>query len=279
MDDHSSTGSIRTSSRDEMAHSSNGYASAASKAEGNKKNKREEKKARAKASQVDTELGPQTVNMVRPPKEVSDYELLQRFQSGDEDGYVELYLRHQAEVFTFALRLAGGDRDFASDLFQETFIKVYRKAHTFRPVATASGIESTNVLGWLYTIVRTTYLNHKRRRTLVGLDDSHNDVQSTDRSMNPEFREEQSTLRERVEAAIFSLPVEIREPFILREFDGLSYQEISEQLNITLGAVRQRIYRAKLAMREQLWDLVNEDSIAANEELRMTSEELNSTKE
>lgn len=192
----------------------------------------------------------QPVNMVRPPKEVQDHELLQQFTKGNEEAYVELYLRRQAEVYTFCLRLAAGDRDLASDLFQETFIKVFRKAHTFR--------EGTNVLGWLYTIVRTTYLNHKRKRALVGIDDSHEELQSTDRSMHPEFREEQATLKERVERAIANLPVEIREPFILREFDGFSYQEISEQLNLTMGGVRQRIYRAKLAMREELWDLVHD---------------------
>ncbi len=190
------------------------------------------------------------INMVRPPKEVPDHELLERFQHGDEDCYVELYIRRQAEVFTFALRLAGGDHDLASDVFQETFIKVYRKAHTFR--------EGTNVLGWIYTIVRTTFLNHRRQRTLVGLENA-SDVASRDRTLAPEFREEQSTLRERVEAAILALPIEIREPFVLRECDGLSYRDISEQLNITHGAVRQRIYRAKLAMRETLWDLVQEE--------------------
>src|SRR4051812_8409366 len=60
----------------------------------------------------------QHVNIVRPPGEVEDHELLKRFQQGDEDGYVELYLRRQAEVYTFCLRLAQGDADFASDLFQ-----------------------------------------------------------------------------------------------------------------------------------------------------------------
>ena len=192
----------------------------------------------------------QKIDMVRPPIEVPDHELLQRFQQGDEEGYVELYLRRQAEIYTFCLRLASGDRDFASDLFQETFIKVFRKAHTFH--------EGTNVLGWLYTIVRTTYLNHKRQRSLVGLDESHENIQSNDRSLHPEFREEQATIKERIERAILNLPIEIREPFILREFDGFSYPEISGQLNISLGAVRQRIYRAKQAMREELWDLVKE---------------------
>ncbi|HEY3875491.1 MAG TPA: sigma-70 family RNA polymerase sigma factor [Candidatus Kapabacteria bacterium] len=208
----------------------------------------------------DKQVASQKMNMVRPGKEVTDEMLLERFQNGDEEGYVELYLRRQAQVYTFALRLAGGDRDLASDLFQETFIKVYRKAHTFRVVTSKEGERGTNVLGWLYTIVRTTYLNHKRQRTLVGLDDTAAEIPSTDRSLAPEFREEQATLKARVESAIHRLPAEIREPFVLREFDGLSYEEISKELNITLGAVRQRIYRAKLAMREELWDLVHDDT-------------------
>jgi RNA polymerase sigma-70 factor (ECF subfamily) len=194
----------------------------------------------------------EAVNMVRPPAEVPDHELLARYVAGNEEAYVELYLRRQAEVYTFCLRLASGDRDFASDLFQETFIKVFRKAHTFR--------EGTNVLGWLYTIVRTTYLNHKRKRQSILIDEKHEQIASTDRAMQPEYREEQSTIKERVERAISNLPVEIREPFILREFDGFSYSEIAEQLGLTLGGVRQRIYRAKLAMREELWDLVHDDS-------------------
>jgi RNA polymerase sigma-70 factor (ECF subfamily) len=206
------------------------------------------------------------INMVRPGKEIEDHVLLHRFAEGNEEAYVELYLRRQAEVYTFCVRLSKGDRDLASDIFQETFIKVYRKAHTFR--------EGTNVLGWLYTIVRTTYLNHMRRRTLVGLDESHDNLQSTDRSMNPEFREEQSTLKERVERAIANLPIEIREPFVLREFDGFSYQEIAEQLNLTLGGVRQRIYRAKQAMREELQDLVDDpgDSKGSRDTSRTTQE-------
>jgi RNA polymerase sigma-70 factor (ECF subfamily) len=191
------------------------------------------------------------VNIVRPSKEVADHELLKRFQDGDEDGYVELYLRRQAEVYTFCIRLAQGDSDLASDLFQDTFLKVYRKAHTFH--------EGTNVLGWLYTIVRTTFLNHKRKRTFVTLDQGHENIATSDRSMHPEFHHEQKTIRERVEHAIARLPIEIREPFMLREFDGFSYQEISDHLSITLGAVRQRIYRAKQAMREELWDLVQDD--------------------
>ena len=193
---------------------------------------------------------PLEINITRPSPEVPDHELLRRFAKGDQEAFVELYLRRQAEVFTFCMRLSPGDPDLASDLFQETFIKVYRKAHTFRV--------GTNVLGWLYTIVRTTYLNHKRRRTLLPLEEVAGHLASTDRSLHPEHRHEQLTVKERVERAIAHLPLEIREPFILREFDGFSYQEIADQLGISLGGVRQRIYRAKQTMRLELRDLVED---------------------
>lgn len=186
-------------------------------------------------------------------REQADHELIAEFQKGEERGFVALYVRRQAEVYTFCLRLAAGDRDLASDVFQDTWIKVYRKAHTFR--------EGTNVLGWMYTIARTTFLNHRRQRTNVSLDDEHAVLVSTDRSMHPEYPTEQATLKLRVEEAIATLPLELRDPFILREFDGFSYVEIAEQLSITHGAVRQRIYRAKQALRELLVDLVEDDEL------------------
>ena len=187
-----------------------------------------------------------------PTREVDDVELIQRFQSGDEDGFVELYVRRQAEIYTYCLRLSEGDKDLASDIFQETFVKVWRKADQFR--------EGTNVLGWLYTIAKTTWLNHKRRRIHDSIEEErHAMLPVTDRTMQPEFGLEQNTLREKVEGAIQKLTVELREPFCLREFDGYSYQEISEMLHITMGATRQRIYRAKQALREYLWEFVHDD--------------------
>jgi RNA polymerase sigma-70 factor (ECF subfamily) len=195
-----------------------------------------------------------TIPSGRGKPEAADHELLKLFQDGDEKGYVELYVRRQAELYTYCLRLTAGDRDLSSDIFQDVWIKVYRKAHTFR--------EGTNVLGWLYTIAKTTFLNHRRQRSHVSLDDQHEWIESSDRSMHPEFRTEQQTIKTRVEDAIARLPLEIREPFILREFDGFSYVDIAQQLSITHGAVRQRIYRAKQAMREMLVDLIDDGPMA-----------------
>jgi hypothetical protein len=78
----------------------------------------------------------------------SDVELIEAFQEGDERAYAELYVRRKSEVYTFCLRMLGGDADAASDAFQEVFIKVYEKGDTFR--------DGTNVMGWLYMIARNT---------------------------------------------------------------------------------------------------------------------------
>ena len=77
-------------------------------------------------------------------------------------------------------------------------------------------------------------------------------IESSDRSMHPEYHSEQESLRNALEHAIASLSMEIREPFMLHEFEGFSYKEIADQLAITLGATRQRIYRAKQELREML---------------------------
>ncbi len=174
----------------------------------------------------------------------SDLELLTAFCGGDERAFAELYVRRKSEIYTFCMRMLDGDPDAASDAFQETFIKVYEKANTFR--------EGTNVLGWLYMIARNTCLNvHRAKRPIESIE-GHLELQSQDRRMNPEFREEQTFLRQMLEQAIMQLPSEFREPFILREFDGFSYAEIAKLTSATLGVTKIRIHRAKQKMRELL---------------------------
>src|SRR4051812_46504080 len=72
----------------------------------------------------------------------SDLELLTAFRAGDERAFAEFYTRYKAEIYTFCLRMLGGDSAEAGDAFQETFIKVYEKIDTFR--------YGENVRGWLY---------------------------------------------------------------------------------------------------------------------------------
>jgi RNA polymerase sigma-70 factor, ECF subfamily len=180
----------------------------------------------------------------------SDVELIQAFQTGDERAYAELYVRRKSEVYTFCLRMLGGDADAASDAFQDVFIKVYEKGDTFR--------DGTNVMGWLYMIARNTCLNVHRAKKPNDTIENHQSLMSNDRTLAPEFGQEQSFLRDMLEKAIASLPEEFREPFILREFDGFSYSEIAEMTGTTLAITKVRIHRAKQKMREILRPYLHE---------------------
>lgn len=181
----------------------------------------------------------------------TDLELLLSFQQGDERAFVELYQRRKAELYTFCLRMLGGDRDMASDAFQETFIKVYEKADTFK--------SGTNVLGWLFMIARNTCLNVYRTKRPQETLEYHPGLESQDRSLAPEYRQEQEFLRELLENALAALPQEFREPFVLREFDGFSYTEIAEMTGTTLAMTKVRIHRAKMRMREILRPYLHEE--------------------
>jgi RNA polymerase sigma-70 factor (ECF subfamily) len=180
----------------------------------------------------------------------SDVELLDRFLSGEEPAFAELYGRHKQQVYTYCARMLGGDQDLASDAFQEVFIKVYEKAWQFR--------EGTNVTGWLLMIARNTCLNVFRARKPNDCIDDHAELESSDRSLAPEFGEEQHFLRAKLEQAIAELPAEYRDPLVLREFDGLGYAEIAKIMGTTLPVIKVRIYRAKQKLREILRPYVAE---------------------
>jgi len=179
----------------------------------------------------------------------SDLELWHSFQnSGDERAFAELYNRHKADIYTYCLRMMSGDPDKASDIFQEVFIRAFEKSEQFRT--------GTNVAGWLYMIARNMCLNTHRNvhpvERLDGPDASLASLASTDRSLAPEYDEEQHFLRRKLEEALAQLPLEFREPFMLREFDGFTYREIAAMTGITMGMTKVRIYRAKQRMRELL---------------------------
>jgi len=176
---------------------------------------------------------------------LADVELLEAFRARhDEAAFAELYRRHKAEIYTYCLRMMAGDRDKASDVFQEVFIKAFEKSSQFR--------EGTNVVGWIYMIARNLCLNTIRNERPTESLDSQETLVSIDRSLAPEYDEEQHFLRRKLEEALATLPVEFREPFILREFDGFTYREIAEMTGTTLGMTKVRIYRAKQRMRELL---------------------------
>jgi RNA polymerase sigma-70 factor (ECF subfamily) len=190
-------------------------------------------------------------NGFAPPKGLSDVELLEAFRKGNERAFAELYTRYKAEIYTFCLRMLAGDSAEAGDAFQETFIKVYEKAATFTYGA--------NVRGWLYMIARNVALNVYRSKRPEETIELHRGLESTERHLSPDFYGEQRSLREALEHAISKLPIEFREPFVLREFDGLGYPEIADITGATLSLVKIRIHRAKQRLRKMLAPLLAEE--------------------
>ena len=180
---------------------------------------------------------------------LEDGELLRLFQSGDEQAFYVLFDRRHKEIFTHCYRMCSGDVEKANDAFQDTFVKVFTRSDRFT--------DSANGRAWLYRIATNTCLNqirYDKRHPHESLDVT---VSSVDRSMQPDFETEQDSLRLALEAAVAKLPIELREPFLLRELEDFSYEDAAAQLGITIAACRQRVYRAKQMLREELEDVVS----------------------
>lgn len=181
----------------------------------------------------------------------ADGELLLAFQSGNERAFAELYQRRHLEIYRFILHFLHGDEDMAADMFQETFIKVYKNAHTLR--------DSNTVRSWMYTIARNSCLNLlKRNGRQVRLNEQHETIVDDD-FIAPDEALERSSMHEALDQAIKALPENQREAVILREFEGLSYSEIAEATHTNVGIIRQRLWRAKQSLRTALADRFSEE--------------------
>ena len=179
---------------------------------------------------------------------LEDSELLTLFQSGEENAFYTLFERRQKEIYSHCFRMCARDGEKANDAFQDTFVKVFTRKALFT--------DATNGRAWLYRIATNTclnYLRYDKRHPREALDENLN---SRDPQMQPDFATEQDALRNSLESAIAELPMELREPFLLREIDEFSYEDAAAQLGITVPACRQRVYRAKQLLREALEEVV-----------------------
>ena len=183
---------------------------------------------------------------------LEDADLLRRFQAGDETSYYVLFERRYKEIYTHCFRMCSRDAEKASDACQDTFIKVFTRKDLFA--------DATNGRAWLYRIASNTCLNQLRYDRRHPTDVLEENVNSFDPQMQPDFSSEQDSLRSSLESAVAKLPIELRESFLLREMEEFSYEDASEQLGITVAACRQRVYRAKQILREELEDLVTEET-------------------
>ena len=187
--------------------------------------------------------------------EVSDLELVERVQKGDKASFDILVLRYQHKVIKLILRYVR-DAAEAQDVAQEAFIKAYRALPNFRG--------DSAFYTWLYRIAINTAKNslvaRKRRPLDYDLDlqdpEQHamqSKLQDTD---TPEALLLSDEIRQTVNEAMMALPEDLRAAIVMREIDGLSYEEIASAMECPVGTVRSRIFRAREAIDDRLRPLI-----------------------
>ena len=184
----------------------------------------------------------------------SDKKLVKRVQKGDKGAFDLLVLKYQHKIVNLVMRYVR-DPELALDITQEAFIKAYRALPRFRG--------DSAFYTWMYRIAVNTAKNHlaaQRRRPMdVELDlqdpeqyDLHAKLKETD---TPEGVTLSNELKETVERAIAALPEDLRTAIILRELEGMSYEEIAQTMECPVGTVRSRIFRARDAIAKKVGPL------------------------
>jgi len=177
--------------------------------------------------------------------------LVLRCAEGDELACSELVAEHQRMVVQLAANLLG-DRDEALDLSQEVFLRVFRTIHRFRG--------QSSLRTWIYRIAvnqarnRHRFWRRRHRADQVSLDEhiaAHGDFFSAGTS-TPDRVLAQKELATCLERALEGLPFDQRTAIVLREIDGLSYEEIAYSLGVAVGTVKSRLTRARQALRTEL---------------------------
>jgi RNA polymerase sigma-70 factor (ECF subfamily) len=180
--------------------------------------------------------------------------LIQRCAAGDEDACSELVAEHQRMVYQLSLNLLN-DHNEALDLSQEVFLRVFRTLHGFRG--------QSALRTWIYRIVvnqarnRQRWWRRRHRSQQVSLDDhihAHGELPAPGNGGSPDRILGQKQLAERIRRSLDRLPFDQRTAIVLREIDGLSYEEIGYSLGIAVGTVKSRLARAREALRAQLRD-------------------------
>jgi len=187
--------------------------------------------------------------------ESTDKELVKRVQKGEKGAFDLLVLKYERKIVNLVMRYVR-DPEQALDITQEAFIKAYRALPRFRG--------DSAFYTWLYRIAVNTaknYLAAQRRRPMnieLDLQDPeqyglHAKLKESD---TPEGLALSQELQDTLERAIAALPDDLRQAIILRELDGMSYEEIAQTMECPVGTVRSRIFRARDAIGKKVGTLV-----------------------
>lgn len=194
-----------------------------------------------------------------------DVELFEAFLSGNDDAFTTVYHRYSARLLGYIHSILGEHDRAADDIFQETFLRLFRERKKYGQGHPAP---IQNIGGWLFRVARNLSLNQIRsqrylteldachdERLLVPIEEAHSDLFGN--------HSNDAMLMSAVDAVVKTLPPGLREVFVLREVNGLSYQETAEIIGCSEEAARMRLSRARSAIRRALAPLFAD----TNEEL------------
>ena len=179
-------------------------------------------------------------------------ELARAAAKGNTLAFEELVRLHEKKVYALALRMCGNSED-AADVAQEAFLSAWRGLPSFRGEAGFST--------WLYRLTSNAAIDQlrkgKRQREEASLDDGDLPLDVPDRQPGPQEAVESAELQRAVADGLRELSEDHRQILLLREYQGLSYDEIAQALEVDLGTVKSRISRARRALRKILLERGN----------------------
>jgi RNA polymerase sigma-70 factor (ECF subfamily) len=181
-----------------------------------------------------------------------DY-LIGQFQNGDRDAFTHLVHRHKQNVFQFVLSKVK-DRELASDLTQDVFVKLFKSAELYQP--------SGKFRSWLFRMAQNICIDYRRKYQKVSILSLHNKNETEnelglidqieDETANPEQETEFIELQNVIERAFETLPDQQRTALVLCHYHGMSYHEIAGIQKVPIGTVKSRIHNGLLKVKDFL---------------------------
>lgn len=172
----------------------------------------------------------------------NEAELIAQAQGGDRNAFNELVRIHARGVFNVVYHMCG-DAHVAEDAAQETFIRAWQNLTSYRP--------QTSLRNWLYRIAFNAGMDMLRKEKRI-LPDDIEDLHLRDEQPDPESLASQNERTAVVQRAVMSLPDASRAVLVLREYEGMSYHEIAEALDIPVGTVMSRLNYARKVLKDTL---------------------------
>jgi RNA polymerase sigma-70 factor, ECF subfamily len=188
-------------------------------------------------------------------KDSADVHLIERAKAGDQRAMEQVLSEYETRVYRFGLRMCGNEDD-ARDVLQETLLAAFKNLSSFRGDAQLST--------WLYQVARSFCVKQRRRRE--GEPSHHEDLSGAEvrqlptTGAEPEGQTHARQVGEVIQMAMGSLKHEFREALVLRDVEGLSADEAAEVVGIEVGALKSRLHRARLELKQNLAAVLDDQS-------------------